>query len=359
MAGAHDLVHGRTHLGNAEELGEVRQAKGIATDRPLAGGKGPEVPLANVAEARASHRRGIRRRLLLSKPAAVRLVLDGLSDGPGATMTGDLFGTEPDGDRVVVAAHGDALADEPPRHRVGVAVERDAKGLRDSGAGIHVVGVERAGGQRPEPGLLLVLEDEGRDLAGLVMDALVAEAVTPFCGLLVELEQAREATARPEPVPDKADGPLDATLALGLPRRTRDNGKSSANVGVCEEPRVEERRLASDVLEDDGLHVVEDVAGSDAAVERDCAIHATQERTHLLAEYELDVEQPRVTEHGHERAHLARHAGHGVPEVGPVDHHRLARCEVEREERLRCRRRSELLDAVPQNADPAGVAVNA
>ena len=128
-----------------------------------AGGEQLEVGAPGIAERdeRRRQRAGGRARLVLEQRLLVRGVLDVLADVPRAAMLGDLLGLEEDRDEVVVGAHDDLLRGEPPRDRVAVAVEGDAEHLGHAHA-LDVVGIEGGRGERLEPSLLLVLEDELR-----------------------------------------------------------------------------------------------------------------------------------------------------------------------------------------------------
>jgi hypothetical protein len=62
-----------------------------------------------------------------------------------------------------------------------------------------------------------------------------------------------------------------------------------------------------------------------------------------------------VAEDGHERADAPGDSGQREAEVGPVDLHRLARREVERQERLTNSVRSKTPETIAQDGDAAGV----
>jgi hypothetical protein len=105
-------------------------------------------------------------------------------------------------------------------------------------------------------------------------------------------------------------------------------------------------------------HRIED-AGGNATEERERAIHATQERTHRLAEGEFQIKQPRVAEHRNEGAHSPRHARQSKAKVCPIDLHRFAWMKVEGKKGFGSRSRSERAHAIAQNRDTAGVAEHA
>ena len=152
-------------------------------------------------------------------------------------MRGDPLGPEEDRHVVVVAAHDDALVHEVRRYGVEVAVEADAEGLGDGG-GVDVVGVEGDVLDGAQGALLVVLEDQGGDLAGDLVHAVVGEGVAPGGGLDVEVEQVRGTAAGPEALADEADRALDATLLVapadvaGDGRRTGGRGRSRGSVGL-------------------------------------------------------------------------------------------------------------------------------
>src|SRR5579859_1777414 len=122
----------------------------------------PEIPEPDERRRQVTGRRS---RLVLEEPLLVRRVLDVLTDVPRSTMLSDLLGLEEDRDEGVVGADEDLLRREPPRNRVTVAVEGDAKHLGHAHA-VDVVGIEGGPGKRLEQSLLLVLEDELGNLAG-------------------------------------------------------------------------------------------------------------------------------------------------------------------------------------------------
>src|SRR5690606_28802138 len=94
----------------------------------------------------------------------------------------------------------------------------------------------------------------------------------------------------------------------------------------------------------------------DAAEELEATLHAAQEVAHRLAQRELEVEVARVARDHHERGHASRAARQREPEVRPVDLERLARLEVERQERFLGRTWAQLADPVAPDRDAAGVA---
>ena len=186
------------------------------------------------------------------------------------------------------------------------------------------------------------------------MHASVGEVVAPAGGLGVEVEQVAEASSGPEAPSDEADRPLDAALLVGLSHVAGADGEAACAC-VLEELRVEDGGGLG-VREHDGLHVVEDVDEGGARVEAQASLHAAEEGAHRLAERELDVEASRVAEDGDEGADAAGDTREREAEVGPVHLHRLARREVERQERLRgCRARTQTPQAVAQDGDAAGV----
>src|SRR5438552_1415900 len=109
----------------------------------------------------------------------MRRMLNVLTDLPGPTVRGDLLLAEEHADHVVVGADEHGLARKPPWHAIAIAVEGDAKRLGHR-AGFDVVDVERRVRDRPELALLPMAEHERRDLAGLVVPAVVGDVVAPL-----------------------------------------------------------------------------------------------------------------------------------------------------------------------------------
>ena len=201
---------------------------------------------------------------------------------------------------------------------------------------------------------LLVLEDEHGHFPGLLVHAPVGEVVAPRGGLRVEVEQIAEAAPGPEAAANEADWPLDASLLVSPSDVAGPHGEAAPGAGVVEKPGIEDGG-GGGVREHDGLHVVEDVDGGGAPEEAQAPVHASQEGAHGLADRELDVEMTRVAEDGDERADAPGDAGQREAEVGPVHLHRLARREVERQERLAMSVGSKTPEAVAQDRDAAGV----
>src|ERR1019366_3512580 len=219
---------------------------------------------------------------------------------------------------------------------------------------LDVVGVERRIRKRLEETSFLMLEDEDGHLSGVLMNAPVGEVVAPRGGLRVEIEQIAKASSGPEASSDKADRPLDASLLVALSDVAGAHGEAAAGPGIFEKFGIE-CGGGGRVGEHDGLHVVEDVDGGGAPEEVEAPVHASQERAHRLTDRELDVEMTRVAEDGDERADTPGDAGQRESEVGPVHLHRLARREVERQERLAMLARAEGPETLAQDRDAAGV----
>jgi hypothetical protein len=184
VASSHDLVHRRSGDALAKELDEKSQPDQLALERTSAGGEYLEVADAGFAEAdeRRGQRIGSRTWLVGEESLLVRGMLDVLASAPATWVERDLLGTEEDGDRLVVSAHNDGLAHQAPGYRVLIAIEGDAEALGDALA-LDIVAIEGDVGERREQLPLLVLEDEGRDLAGLFVDSIVGEVVAPLAGL--------------------------------------------------------------------------------------------------------------------------------------------------------------------------------
>src|ERR1019366_2592512 len=245
------------------------------------------------------------------------------------------------------------LADEPPWDGMFVAVEGDAEHLGDAMA-LDIVGVERRIRKRLEETSFLMLEDEDGHLSGVLMNAPVGEVIAPRGCLGVEIEQIAKASPGPEASSGEADRSLDASLLVALSDVAGAHGEAAAGAGIFEEFGIEHGG-GGRVREHDGLHVVEDVDGGGAPEEVEAPVHASQERAHRLTDRELDVEMTRVAEDGDERADTPGDAGQRESEVGPVHLHRLARREVERQERLAMLARAETPETVAQDRDAAGV----
>ncbi len=203
-----------------------------------------------------------------------------------------------------------------------------------------------------------MVEDELGDLASHFVHAPVGEVVAPPRGLRVEVKQIAEAAPGPESAANEAYGSLDASLLVAFSHVAGADREATAGAGVVEKPRVEDGGRRG-VRGHDGLHVVEDVGQGRSAIEARAPLHATQERPHRLADRELDVELARVAEDGDERAHAAGNPWQREAEVSPVDLHRLARREVQRQERLAMSARTQTAKASAQDRDAARVAQGA
>src|SRR6202522_790941 len=283
-------------------------------------------------------------------------MLDVLSDVPEASLLRNLLGLEKARAEVVDCTHENLLRREPPRDRIAVTIEGDAKHLGHTHA-VDVVGIERGVGDGLEQALLLVLEDELGDFAGDLVHAPVGEVVAPPGGLGVEVEQIAEATPWPESSANEADRSLDAPLLVSFSHIARANRKAACAC-VVEKPRIEDRG-GRGVRRHDRLHVVEDVGDGRSLIETRAPIHAAKERAHRLADRELDVEAARVAENGDERADATWDAGQREAEVGPVHLDCLTRREVEREKRLALSAGTQTPEAVAQDRDAARVAEGA
>src|SRR5581483_8159862 len=108
-----------------------------------------------------------------------------------------------------------------------------------------------------EQTLLLVLEDELRDLPRDLVHATVSEVVAPPSCLRVEVEQVAHAATGPESSANETDRSLDASLFVGLSHVAGADSEAPSPC-VLEEFLIEDGS-GRGVREHDRLHVVEDV----------------------------------------------------------------------------------------------------
>ena len=146
--------------------------------------------------------------------------------------------------------------------------------------GLEIVGVEVDGPERRKLRLLLVLVDEARHLAGLLVLAVVGERVAPHHALHAQVVEVREAPTVEESRSHEADPALHEGLVRG-PTRPRRERREAMCAGVVHEAAVEDR-FAAGPPRDDRLLVVEDVDRRPAAEEGQASIHAAEEGSHLL-----------------------------------------------------------------------------
>ena len=106
---------------------------------------------------------------------------------------------------------------------------------------------------------------------------------------------------------------------------------------------------------DDRLHLVKQDLSRDTAEVGEGGVEPGEERPHVLAEREADVEQPGVAEDGDEGVALAP----GELELGEVDLRLVPRRGLEADDRLGRRSRADAADEVADLAVAAGIAIGA
>src|ERR1051325_6991693 len=156
----------------------------------------------------------------------MRRVLDVFADVPREAVQSDLFRSEEDANLVVVGAHDNGLRCEAPGDGVLVSIEPDAIHLGHV-LGLEVVRVETAIVDFLEEGPLLVLEDERRDFANDLVNAVIGERVAPLDGLAIEIEQIGEAATWPEAVANETNGALDAAFFMRFLHVARGDGEAA------------------------------------------------------------------------------------------------------------------------------------
>jgi hypothetical protein len=211
---------------------------------------------------------------------------------------------------VGIGLDGDALTGKLGRHRIAVAVQRDAELLRCPLAldATDVVGhrIERT------QVWLLGLEQIHRPLMRLAVNAHIGDGLKPDLGGRVHRAEVEEVLTVEEVLFDIADAVFHASFFVAFADGARRNVKAPMS-GEIEIAGIEHRRFTDQPLEYGRLQIVDHQPGRTATEGSERVLVGGEEVLHGLRNREFDIHEAAVAQHHDEegqppasRAHADR-----------------------------------------------------